>query len=109
MQRVFTNIFAWFEGLIDPFQDHPVEKPPKNLIAFYWHFIRQVWPFFIALLFIGLIGALIEVSLFAFLGQIVDMVRNATSPAAFFRGAWQHAALDGLRRSDRTPRRLYDP
>ena len=84
MQRVFTNIFAWFEGLIDPFQDHPVEKPPKNLIAFYWHFIRQVWPFFIALLFIGLIGALIEVSLFAFLGQIVDMVRNATSPAAFF-------------------------
>lgn len=77
-------LFTWFERLIDPFRDYPVQQPPASLLSFYWHFIRQVWPFFAALLVIGLFGALIEVSLFAFLGQIVDLVREASSPAAFF-------------------------
>ena len=84
MPKVITSVFAWFEGLIDPFQDLPVEKPPKKLLAFYWYYIRQVWPFFVALLSIGLVGALIEVSLFAFLGEIVDLVREASSPEVFF-------------------------
>jgi ATP-binding cassette subfamily B multidrug efflux pump len=77
-------MFSWFEGLIDPFRERPVERPPDDLLSFYWHFIRQVWPFFIALLAIGLVGALIEVSLFAFLGEIVDLVRSASTPEDFF-------------------------
>ena len=84
MPKVINSIFAWFEGLIDPFKDLPVDKPPKELLAFYWHYIRQVWLFFVALLSIGLVGALIEVSLFAFLGEIVDLVREASSPETFF-------------------------
>ena len=32
---------------------------------------------------VGLVGALIEVSLFAFLGKIIDLVRDAASPATF--------------------------
>ena len=69
MTHALASVFAWFEGLIDPFRDRPVEQPPKNLLAFYWHYVRQVWPFFVALLAIGLVAALIEVSLFAFLGE----------------------------------------
>ena len=84
MPKAIKTIFVWFEGLIDPFREVPVEKPPRELLAFYWHYIRQVWPFFVALLSIGLIGALIEVSLFAFLGEIVDLVRTATTPEIFF-------------------------
>ncbi|NJO37220.1 MAG: ABC transporter ATP-binding protein, partial [Rhizobiales bacterium] len=77
-------MFRWFEGLIDPFQDHPVERPPADLLPFYWYFIRQVWPYFVGLLALGLIAALIEVSLFAFLGEIVDLVRGAENADAFF-------------------------
>ncbi|MGI9420843.1 MAG: ABC transporter ATP-binding protein [Geminicoccaceae bacterium] len=84
MSNAFASLFAKFERLIDPFGEWPVERPPETLLAFYWHFIRQVWPFFVALLVIGLFGALIEVSLFAFLGEIVDLVRNASSPESFF-------------------------
>ena len=84
MSKAVSKVFSWFEGLIDPFRERPVERPPEDLLAFYWHFIRQVWPFFIALLAIGLVGALIEVSLFAFLGEIVDLVRSASTPEAFF-------------------------
>ena len=64
-------MFAWFERLVDPFRAAPIEQPPSGLLAFYWHFIRQIWPVFAVLLSIGLLGALIEVSLFAFLGRIV--------------------------------------
>ncbi|MGI9505691.1 MAG: ABC transporter transmembrane domain-containing protein, partial [Geminicoccaceae bacterium] len=84
MSKAIGRMFTWFESLIDPFYDRPIERPPENLLAFYWHFVRQVWPFFAALLAIGLVGALIEVSLFAFLGEIVDLVRAASTPAAFF-------------------------
>ena len=84
MPKAIDAIFVWFERLIDPFRNLPVEQPPTTLLAFYWHYISQVWPFFVALLAIGLVGALIEVSLFAFLGEIVDLVRAASSPDAFF-------------------------
>lgn len=84
MSNAIARMFTWFERLIDPFYDRPIERPPENLLAFYWHFVRQVWPFFAALLAIGLVGALIEVSLFAFLGEIVDLVRSASTPSAFF-------------------------
>ncbi len=84
MLKTVKATFAWFERLIDPFQERTIERPPAELLPFYWHFIRQVWPFFVALLAIGLVGALIEVSLFAFLGDIVDLVRGADDPEAFF-------------------------
>jgi ATP-binding cassette subfamily B multidrug efflux pump len=73
-----------FERLIDPFHAHPVEQPPDGLIAFYRYFVMQVWPLFAILLVVGLITALIEVSLFAFLGEIVDMVRETPDPVTFF-------------------------
>ncbi|MGH1478815.1 MAG: ABC transporter ATP-binding protein [Geminicoccales bacterium] len=84
MRKKFNALFTWFEKLIDPFQDRPVVQPPTDLLAFYWHFARQIWPLFALLLFIGLVVALIEVSLFAFLGEIIDMVRQATDSATFF-------------------------
>ncbi len=84
MRQKLEALFVWFERLIDPFRDHPVEQPPGELMAFYWHFVRQIWPHFALLLFIGLLIAIIEVSLFAFLGQIIDMVRQAPDAGTFF-------------------------
>ncbi len=74
----------WFETRIDPFRRSPDDRPPTRLVAFYAHYLGQVWPAFAALMATGLIAALIEVSLFAFVGRIVDMVRDAESPAGFF-------------------------
>lgn len=77
-------MFRWFEERIDPFRPTTVSQTPAGLVSFYWHFVRQVWPSFAAILVVGLVAALIEVSLFAFLGQIVDLVRAAEDPATFF-------------------------
>jgi ATP-binding cassette subfamily B multidrug efflux pump len=81
---------SWFETLIDPFRHAPVKQPPARLVPFYWHFILQVWPVIAAALVTGFLSALVEVALFIYFGQIVDLVKDAKKPASFFT---EHASL----------------
>ena len=76
-------MFHWFESRIDAFPATPPERPPATLLAYYVYFIRPVWPAFAALLVAGLLGSLIEVALMAFVGDLVDLMRAAQSPATF--------------------------
>jgi len=71
------------EKLIDPFRPLPDSQPPSQVWRFYAHFLREVRGAFVLLLVVGLVGALIEVALFDFLGRILDMIQ-ATPSAAFF-------------------------
>ncbi|OCS47302.1 ABC transporter ATP-binding protein [Ralstonia pickettii] len=71
------------EKLIDPFRPLPDTQPPANVWRFYAYFLREVRGVFAFLLVVGLLGALIEVALFDFLGRIVDMIQ-ATPSAEFF-------------------------
>ncbi len=75
-------MFSWFERRIDPFTGG-WERPPETLAAFFWHFIRQSWGSFAALLAIGFVAGVIEASLFAFVGSLVDMMREAETPETF--------------------------
>ncbi|MEO1093199.1 MAG: ABC transporter transmembrane domain-containing protein, partial [Pseudomonadota bacterium] len=62
----------------------PEVQPPDRLWAFYWHHIRQVREHLAVVLAVGFVASVIEVSMFAFLGNIVDYVRDAQNPAQFF-------------------------
>ena len=77
------RVFNWAETRIDALQDNGVRQPPDTLVAFYWFFIVQAWPWFVALLIAGFIAALIEVALFAFIAQIVDLMRAAPDAQTF--------------------------
>ena len=77
-------MFRWFETLIDPFQPAPLEQPPAVWTKFYWHYVRQVWPAFLGVLVFGFFAGVIELALFAFLGELVDLARDAATPADFF-------------------------
>ena len=58
-------MFKWFERRIEAFPpDEPV-RPPDTMWAFYWHFLKPVWPWFAVLMFVGLVGSLIELALYA--------------------------------------------
>lgn len=70
-------LFQRFERLIDVFRQAPDQMPPRSVLRFYVHYLRQVWSIFSALLLVGLIVALIEVALFSFLGRIVDLAQAA--------------------------------
>ncbi|AKF47437.1 putative multidrug ABC-type transport system, ATPase/permease fusion protein [Pseudomonas syringae pv. syringae str. B301D-R] len=76
-------LYRRFEKLIDIFKDAPTAAPPNTVFAFYLYYLRQVWPTFTALLVVGLIGALIEVSLFSYLSRIIDLAQT-TPPENFF-------------------------
>ncbi|GBF25171.1 putative multidrug export ATP-binding/permease protein [bacterium MnTg02] len=77
-------MFRWFENLIDPFKTNDGAQPPQSLLGFYWYYVRQVRLVFLAAMATGFLAAIVEVSLFAFLGQIVDMVKDAQDTATFF-------------------------
>jgi ATP-binding cassette subfamily B multidrug efflux pump len=76
-------MFRWFETRLQAFPDDPPERPPETLFAFYLHFVRPVWPAFAALLVAGFLGSVIEVALMTFVGNLVDLMRQSTSPATF--------------------------
>jgi ATP-binding cassette subfamily B multidrug efflux pump len=81
-------MFGWFETRIEAFPDDPPAQPPETLLAFYVYFIKPVWAVFAVLLVAGFLGSLIEVSLLAFVGSLVDMMRAAETPEAFLANHW---------------------
>ena len=78
-----NSIFKWFETRIDPFTTDEPPRPPSTMWAFYWHFVKPVWPWFAALMVVGLVGSLIELALYAFVGRVVDMMKDTKSPETF--------------------------
>ena len=77
-------LFRRFEQLIDIFREAPTEAPPSTVWAFYLYYLRQVWPIFAALLVVGLVAALIEVSLFSYLSTLIDLAQG-TPNTDFFK------------------------
>lgn len=65
-------MFQFFERLITPFPPEEPTQPPKKLLPFCWHYTRGVAPYLFAMAFLTGLLALIEVSLFGFLGNLVD-------------------------------------
>ena len=80
-------LYRRFERFINIFQSAPADLPPNRVGAFYFYYLRQVWPSFVALLLVGLVSALIEVALFSYLSRIIDLVNSAT-PATLFTLHW---------------------
>ncbi|MFU2329669.1 ABC transporter ATP-binding protein [Pseudomonas sp. NFX98] len=77
-------LYRRFEKLIDIFRDAPTAAPPDRVLPFYTYYLKQVWPSFVALLIVGLFGALIEVALFSYLSRIIDLAQG-TPNADFFK------------------------
>ena len=81
-------MLRWFEKHIDPFAIGPETLPPAQLLRFYWYYVRPIWPAFVVMMVIGFFGSIIEVSLFAYLGGLVDRMRTAPDTATFFHEHW---------------------
>jgi ATP-binding cassette subfamily B multidrug efflux pump len=74
---------SWGETRIKPFDKRAIVRPPDTLWAFYWFFIKPLWPYFLLLLVAGCLGSTIEVALVGFVGAIVDKMRTHGDPATF--------------------------
>lgn len=79
-------MFRFFESLIKPFPAQEPTAPPKTLYAFCRHYSKGAEVYLIGMaIFTGLI-AILEVSLFGFLGNLVDSL-NSHTPTSFWQSS----------------------
>jgi len=74
---VFLSIFKWFETRTDSFPAEAPEKPGTTLSGFVYHYSKPFIPMLLVCSAVATATALIEVSLFAFLGNLVDWLNNS--------------------------------
>jgi len=74
---LINRFFNWLESRVDSFPPDRPDVPPTGLGAFCWHYTRPFWPLLLASTLLSAAVALIEVSLFAFLGELVDLLAGA--------------------------------
>jgi len=74
-------MFSWFESRLDPFPPAEPTQPPKTLLAFCRHYTAGAWRPIAVMAALTSLIAVFEVSMFSFLGNIVDWLgkyRQAT-------------------------------
>jgi ATP-binding cassette subfamily B multidrug efflux pump len=74
---LFSPLHRVFESWLDPFRAVDNLQPPASGPRFFWHYVSQAKLPFLALLILGGAVALIEASLFYYVGRLVDILDAA--------------------------------
>jgi ATP-binding cassette subfamily B multidrug efflux pump len=74
---MIARIFSWLETRTDSFPVDQAGMPPASFWGFILYYTRPFWPMIIASSVFAAAVALIEVSLFGFLGDLVDWLSKA--------------------------------
>ncbi len=69
---IVQRILDYFESRIPPFPEEPPKRPPATLLPFLWYFVRDSWVWLLLMATFSAIISLLEISLFSFLGNLVD-------------------------------------
>jgi len=75
-------MFAWFETRINPFPPGRPAQAPRRLLAFCWHYTRDIWPWLVITSLLTATISILQVVIFSFLGNIVDWLADA-DPSTF--------------------------
>lgn len=70
-------MFSFFERLVAPFPNDTRTPPRADLLRYIVFYAKPVWPLLLAMAVLTAAISVVEVSLFAFLGQIVDWFANS--------------------------------
>ncbi len=81
-------LFRWFETRIDPFPTDEPTKPPTGLMAFCLHYARPVWKPLAFMSLTSVAISIMEVMLFAFMGQLVDWLAEANRSTFMAEEGW---------------------
>ncbi len=80
---MIARFFRWLETRQEPFPEAQPVMPPVGFVPFVLHYSKPFWPLILASSVLATVVALIEVSLFAFLGSLVDWLAT-TNRATFW-------------------------
>jgi len=95
MSPVFA-IFRWLEGTVSSFPPDVPVKPPATFAGFVLHYTRPFWWLIAASAVLSIVVAVIEVSLFAFVGRIVDWLNHADKATFWSDHALRLALMSAL-------------
>ena len=65
-------MFSFFERLTNPFPAEPPTQPPTGMVAFCKHYTKGMWAVLLTVSMLSAIVAILEVTLFGFMGKLVD-------------------------------------
>ncbi len=83
LRAAANSIFDRLENACDPLTQAPATQPPDRFFPFVVHYVRPFWKLLFAASSLAAIVALIEVSLFAVLGNLVDWL-GKSNPETFW-------------------------
>lgn len=72
MRHLISSVLNFFESLTNPFPKTDKSLPPKTLFAFIRYYTRGFWKPILTVSVLNALLAIFEVSLFGFMGQLVD-------------------------------------
>ena len=82
-------MFKWFESLLNPFPAAEPDVPPRTLVAFCLYYTRGAWPAIAAMAVLTSLIAIIEVTLFGFLGNVVDWLSSQSRETFLANEGWR--------------------
>ena len=95
---MIARFFGWLETRVDSFPPEQAGMPPATFWQFIAYYTKPFWPVILVSSALSAAIALIEVSLFGFLGNLVDWLSHADR-ATFWADARAVPRLDGGRRA----------
>ena len=93
---MFARMFSWLESRTDSFPPEIPGKPSASLWGFIWHYTRPFTGLLIVCSLLATAVAIIEVWLFAFLGNLVDWLSNADRATFWQDHGWRLAWMGAL-------------
>ena len=89
-------MFRWFEKKLNAYPDVPLEQPPKGLFKFCMYYSRGAWGWIVVMALLTALIAIFEVSLFAFLGNVVDWLSEHNRETFLQQEGWKLALIGGI-------------
>ncbi len=91
-----NRFFEWLETRVDSFPAEQPTKPPATTWGFIRHFTKPFFPMLVVGFALSIILAIIEVRVFAYVGQLVDILAKADRATFWETNKWQLLFYAGL-------------
>jgi ATP-binding cassette subfamily B multidrug efflux pump len=90
---MLSALFSWFERRLDPYPPAEPAQPPRGIVAFCLHYSRGAKKWLVLMACLSAVIAVSEVSLFGFLGSLVDWLGNTDRATFLSTEGWKLLAM----------------
>ncbi len=89
LERTMQWYFKWLESRVDAFPMEPPTQPPATTWGFIRHYTKPFYPLICIGFIFAIVLAIIEVRVFAYVGQLVDTLGTANRATFWHDNQWK--------------------